>query len=259
MCFAIRLESLKNPEERGSGSFGSSLPNSKAQSEEFEFSALAKAYYYPRAIVSEFRPFLEGPLIDVGAGIGQMTELLAQEVAPSQLQALEPDPRFAARFRLRLPHLDLKELTSQTMPANTQCKTVTSINVLEHIEDDVTELRNYHRWLSASAGFLCLLVPARPELYSAIDRDFGHFRRYTRPSLDEALRTAGFLPRHLYYFNFPGYFAWALNFKLLGNRRFHSQRVAWYDRWVFRWAHKLERSGFRPPWGQNLIAIAQPR
>lgn len=207
--------------------------------------------------MGEFRPFLRGSLIDVGAGIGQLTELLAQEVDPRRLQALEPDPSFAARFRSRLPDLNLRELTSAAMPADTRCETVTSINVLEHIKDDVQELRNYQRWLKSSGGFLCLLVPARPELYAAIDRDFGHFRRYTRSSLGHVLRVAGFVPRHLYYFNFPGYFAWGLNFKILGNRRFHPERVAWYDRWVFRWTHKLEHAVFRPPWGQSLIAIAQ--
>jgi len=233
------------------------LPNAAAQTEEFEFSALARAFYYPRAIVEEFRPFLRGSLIDVGAGIGQMTELLAQEVDSRLLKALEPEPRFAARFRSRLPSLNLWESTSAAMPEATRCETVTSINVLEHIREDVEELQNYRRWLADSAGYLCLLVPARPELYAAIDRDFGHFRRYTRPSLDRALRAAGFVPRHLYYFNFPGYFAWALNFKILGIRHFHPERVVWYDRWVFRWAHRLERAAFRPPWGQSLIAIAQ--
>jgi len=250
---------LKSPSARKNKITGATVPNATAQSEEFEFSALAQAFHYPRAIVGEFRPFLHGSLIDVGAGIGQLTELLAQEVDPRRLQALEPDPRFAARFRSRLPDLNLLELTSAAMPAETRCETVTSINVLEHIEEDVHELKNYRRWLADSSGFLCLLVPARPELYAAIDRDFSHFRRYTRPTLDRALRAAGFTPRHLYYFNFPGYFAWALNFKILGNRRFHPARVAWYDRWVFRWAHRLERAGFRPPWGQSLIAIAQAR
>ena len=173
---------MKSPSARKNKIPGATVPNATAQSEEFEFSALAQAFHYPRAIVGEFRPFLHGSLIDVGAGIGQLTELLAQEVDPRRLQALEPDPRFAARFRSRLPDLNLLELTSAAMPAETRCETVTSINVLEHIEEDVHELKNYRRWLADSSGFLCLLVPARPELYAAIDRDFSHFRRYTRPS-----------------------------------------------------------------------------
>lgn len=232
-------------------------PNALTQSEEFEFSALAQAYFYPRAIVEEFRPFLHGHTIDVGAGIGQLTELLALAVGPKNIRALEPDPRFAKRFRSRLPHLDLSEHTAESMPQGTACDTVTSINVLEHIEDDVSELKYYRKWLTPSRGFLCLLVPARPELYSAIDKDFGHFRRYSRRSLADTMGKAGLAVHRLHYFNFAGYFAWALNFKFLDLRKFEPGKVAFFDRKIFRWCHLLERSLCRPPLGQSLIAIGR--
>ena len=232
-------------------------PNLLTQSEEFEFSALGQAYFYPRAILEEFLPFLHGSVMDVGAGIGQLTELLALAVGPQNIRALEPDPRFAKRFRNRLPHLQLLEKTADSMPHGTTCDTVTSINVLEHIEDDVSELRHYHKWLAPSRGCLCLLVPARPELFSAIDKDFGHFRRYGRRSLTEILTQTGFTVHRLFYFNFAGYFAWALNFKILGMRNFEPGKVAFFDRKIFRWCHLLERGLCRPPWGQSLIAIGR--
>ena len=179
-------------------------PNLLTQSEEFEFTALGQAYFYPRAILEEFLPFLHGSVMDVGAGIGQLTELLALAVGPQNIRALEPDPRFAKRFRNRLPHVQVLEKTSGSMPHGTTCDTVTSINVLEHIEDDVSELRHYHKWLAPSRGCLCLLVSARPELFSAIDKDFGHFRRYDRRSLTEILTQTGFTVHRLFYFNFAG-------------------------------------------------------
>jgi len=232
-------------------------PNLLTQSEEFEFSALAQAHFYPRAILGEFLPFLHGSVVDVGAGIGQLTELLALAVGPKNIRALEPDPRFAKRFRSRLPHLQLLEKTASSMPNETTCDTVTSINVLEHIEDDVSELKHYHKWLAPSHGCLCLLVPARAELFSSIDKDFGHFRRYSKPSLTEILTKAGFAVHRLFYFNFAGYFAWALNFKFLGLRNFEPGKVVFFDRKIFRWCHLLERGLCRPPWGQSLIAIGQ--
>lgn len=232
-------------------------PNDSAISEEFEFSALAHAYFYPRAILNEFRPFLRGTVLDVGAGIGQLTELLAQEPEINKVVAVEPDSRFARRFRVRLPQLQLYELASTLMPTDTACDAVTSINVLEHIEDQVGELKHYRSWLAKARGFLCLLVPARPELYSAIDKDFGHFRRYTRHTLERCLTESGFAVHRLYYFNFPGYFAWAVNFKFLRRRSFEPAKVALFDRWIFRWCHALEYHFCRPPWGQSLIAIGR--
>jgi hypothetical protein len=145
------------------------------------------------------------------------------------------------------------------MPEDTACNTVTSINVLEHIEDHVGELRQYHKWLAPSQGYLCLLVPARPELYAPIDREFGHFRRYSRRSLAGALAAAGFSVHRLYYFNFAGYFAWGLNFKILGLLNFEPAKVAFFDRMIFRWCYFLERSLCRPPWGQSLIAIGRAK
>ena len=57
---------------------------------------------------------------------------------------------------------------------------ILSINVLEHIESDADELATYFRLLKPARGALCLFVPARPDIYAPIDKDFGHFRRYTR-------------------------------------------------------------------------------
>ena len=67
------------------------LPNSEASSADFEFAALGAASFYRRAIVREFSGSLKGQLIEVGAGIGQMTALLATRVGKENLVGIEPD------------------------------------------------------------------------------------------------------------------------------------------------------------------------
>ena len=52
-----------------------------------------------------------------------------------------------------------------------------------------------------------VLSLARPEIYSEIDKDFGHFRRYTRHELRQKLERAGFQVLRLRYYNIAGYFA----------------------------------------------------
>ena len=54
----------------------SAPPNSMATTEDFEFEALAQARNYRQALFAEFGPFLQGDVLEVGAGIGQMTEHL---------------------------------------------------------------------------------------------------------------------------------------------------------------------------------------
>ena len=97
------------------------------------------------------------------------------------------------------------------LPTDSAWGAVVSVNVLEHIYEDDTELARWRQKLAARGGHLCLFVPARPEIYAPIDRDFGHHRRYTRPQLRSKLEGAGFSIIRLNYFNWVGYFAWWFN------------------------------------------------
>jgi hypothetical protein len=76
----------------------------------------------------------------------------------------------------------------------------------EHTEEDEAELKRYSQLLRARRGALCLFVPARPEIYAPIDKDFGHFRRYTYSELRQKLQRAGFTIEHQHYFNFARIF-----------------------------------------------------
>jgi SAM-dependent methyltransferase len=232
-------------------------PNQFADSEDFEFSALQEARFYRKAIVQEFLPYLNGKVIDMGAGIGQMTALFAEIVGRENLCGVEPDSRFASIFRKNYPNISLIEKTASTLPVGTFCDVITSVNVLEHIDNHVAELSEYRRLLAPSGGHLCLLVPARPEIFSPIDQDFGHFRRYTPSSISKALQSAGLTVQKLFYFNFLGYFAWLINFKILESRSFNPLVVRTFDRFIFRWMNMLEKGVARPPIGQSLVVISR--
>jgi SAM-dependent methyltransferase len=234
-------------------------PNAAADTEDFEFQALAEAVNYRRALRAEFAPWLQGPVIEVGAGIGQFTADLATLPSISRLLAVEPDARFAETFRRSQPGRELLHGTAADIPAGEAWRALVAVNVLEHIRDDTGELRVWHRLLAPQAGHLCLFVPARPELYAPIDRDFGHFRRYTKPELRRKLTDAGYDIVQLHYYNAIGYFAWWLSFVLLARRSFDPASVRLFDRAIFPWSHALERTILRPPFGQSLFAVARAR
>jgi hypothetical protein len=132
-----------------------------------------------------------------------------------------------------------------------------SINVLEPIADDEGELKNYNRHLAAEHGILCLLVPARPEIYAPIDKDCGHYRRYTKPELRGKPERAGFEILQLRYYNLAGYFAWWLNFRVLKERHFDAGAVRVFDRLIFPAVHGVESRVCPPPISQSLIATAR--
>jgi len=235
------------------------VPNAAASTEDFEFAALFEARNYREALIQEFGPSLTGDVLEIGAGIGQITSLLRELPQISRLLAIEPDPGFAARFRETHPECELIEGTIEQAPAGAAWDGILSINVLEHIQSDEAELARYAKSLSARRGELCLFVPARPEIYAPIDKDFGHFRRYTRPELARKLESAGFTVERLDYYNCVGYFAWWFNFCLLKKRGFEVSQVRAYDRMIFPAVHAFESSIMRPPFGQSLLAVARAR
>lgn len=235
----------------------SERPNESAQTEDFEFAALAEAKNYRRALFTEFQSALRGELIEVGAGIGQMTEQALEMPAVKRVVAIEPDPAFCTKFRKRLPNVELIEGTAANLPPGTNCDAIICINVLEHIREDLEELKRFAGLLKERRGALCLFVPARPEIYAPIDKDFGHFRRYKLRELKSKLAAAGFAIERLHYFNFVGYFAWWVNFCVLKKREFEVEKVRAFDRAIFPVVHKLESRICRPPFGQSLLAIAR--
>jgi SAM-dependent methyltransferase len=68
---------------------------------------------------------------------------------------------------------------------------VTLLNVLEHVEDDVSALCEINRILQPG-GILVLEVPACPKLYGPYDLALLHYRRYRMRILLDILSIAGF-------------------------------------------------------------------
>lgn len=80
-----------------------------------------------------------------------------------------------------------------------------SLNVLEHIPDDVAALR---AWASKckDGAYIFLLVPANPALWTPMDTLVGHQRRYMPDTLQDAVRSAGLEVAAAGWFDRTGYF-----------------------------------------------------
>jgi 2-polyprenyl-3-methyl-5-hydroxy-6-metoxy-1,4-benzoquinol methylase len=230
--------------------------NQNTLSGDFEFQALREAVNYQRLLTQELGAFVHGRVIEVGAGIGQMTARLQALPGVQFLQSIEPEPGFCEHFRRTLPEQPLIQGTIHDAPGD-DWDAIVSINVLEHIEHDQEELSLYHARLQRKQGILALFVPARPELYAQIDRDFGHYRRYTRAEAISKLATAGFKIEKFRYFDFAGYFAWLIRCRLLGRRDFKAAGVRYFDRLIFPLENFIETKICAPPIGKNLLIIAR--
>ena len=221
-----------------------------------ELEVLSRLDNYHDWIVEEFGGAIGGDVLEVGAGAGAISRRLTALAAT--LTLIEPCPSLSAQLGPTLGVPVVPESLEQFLAheSGRRFDTIVSVNVLEHIEDDVAALCGLRSHLRDD-GALCLFVPALPWLYSSFDRTVGHHRRYTRRSLASALSNAGFVTERLDYFDAPGALAWAIVCRVLGRTDFQAGPVDLYDRWIVPVTRGIE-SRLRPSIGKNIIAVARP-
>jgi SAM-dependent methyltransferase len=78
---------------------------------------------------------------------------------------------------------------------------VCALDVLEHIEDDVSVMMDLYRVMVPN-GYFILTVPAFQSLWSMHDVAAHHIRRYSRLQLQEKLEDCGFVVSKCTYWNF---------------------------------------------------------
>jgi len=138
----------------------------------------------------------KGLVLDVGCGTGDNMEMLA-EVAGSAVVGTDLSVyalRHAVRGRTEIA------LAEDLPVATGACALVTSMDVVEHLDDDLVGLREYRRVL-APRGLLLLTVPAYQWLWGEHDVWAAHRRRYRVGGLASVVATAGFEVLHTTYYN----------------------------------------------------------
>jgi len=214
------------------------------------------ALNYHRWIIDSFAPYLGETTAEVGAGVGSVSKLLLG-TGIRRLFAFEPSPNMFPLLEEELrPERRARALNEFFSPrtAEENFDSVVYINVLEHIQDDRTELTNALETLRPE-GHLLLFVPALEWLYSDFDKQIGHFRRYTKRGLSGLVRDVGFTLVRAQYFDLAGIIPWYVNYVLLRNSM-RSAGVSLYDRFVVPIMKPLE-SVVTPPIGKNVLLIGK--
>jgi SAM-dependent methyltransferase len=150
-----------------------------------ELNLFAGATTWKSYVRFHLRPYLLGDILEVGAGIGASTAAFNDGTQPRWV-CLEPDRDLADRIKSNLPsqltNCEVAVGTLSDLGAGDQFDSILYMDVLEHIEADAAELARAASHLRPN-GFLAILSPAFPWLFTPFDASIGHYRRYTKNSL----------------------------------------------------------------------------
>jgi SAM-dependent methyltransferase len=189
-------------------------------------------------------------LIDFGAGIGTFSKRLRE--AGYHVVCIEPD----ALQRATLLDQGLEAFSDIDSVPDESASFIFSLNVFEHIEDDELAARQVRQKLKAGGAFL-LYVPAFQCLWSSLDDEVCHHRRYTKTTLRRLVQRAGFSIETLRYADTLGFIV-TLLFRLSrrSTRALTPASIRFYDRWIFPPSRVLDVL-FNGWFGKNVFVLCR--
>jgi SAM-dependent methyltransferase len=213
------------------------------------------AKWYNLWVLSFFKGHLKGNILEIGAGIGNFSSLLAKygkvttiDIRKDYVKDL--NGRLGKQASVGLGDIE----TGSYFFKDRKFDALVCLNVLEHIKNDQKALKNMFNLLKKN-GHLILLVPAHKKLYSNFDKDLGHYRRYQVEEVKEKMKRAGFGEAKAKYFNWWAALGWFAFIKMPGVKRMPQDKVRIFDGLgrLFLWPEKV----ISPPFGLSVFAIAK--
>lgn len=201
----------------------SEISNDRDPDGEKTLQVISKAGKFNEWMYKTIAPYCSGKILEIGSGIGNISAFFIRDGHSMTLSDLrsfyfdELNQKFGSYRNLeKTIILDLvdKNFSEKFVAYQGYFDTIFALNVVEHIEDDSLAIRNC-RFMLKPGGTIIILVPAYQELYNQFDTNLGHFRRYTKNSLQKLISGNGFEIIHRQYFNLAGILGWYVSGKIL--------------------------------------------
>jgi SAM-dependent methyltransferase len=135
-------------------------------------------------------------ILDVGCGTGANLEMLQQFGEASGVDVSDDALEFC-----RQKGLDVQKGLAEDLPYEDETFDVTTaLDVIEHLDDDVTGLKEMLR-VTKKGGYSLFFVPAFMWLWGVQDDISNHRIRYTRKQIVERIEKAGYRVERATYAN----------------------------------------------------------
>lgn len=200
-------------------------------------------------VTRRIKPGKDAKVLDFGAGSGTYAKMLKDKgVTPD---CLEPDKTLQTKLRDE----GFKVLEGAHQLEAEAYDVIYALNVFEHIDDDFAEMEKLSKALK-KGGSLVIYVPAYKLLFSSMDRQVGHIRRYRRSRLKHLVRSVDLEVKELFYYDPIGFLA-ALTYRLIGKDGVLTPAsVRLYDKYIFSLSKALHPVSKRLI-GKNAVVVAE--
>jgi glycosyltransferase involved in cell wall biosynthesis len=204
------------------------------------------------------RPHLGDTVLEIGAGLGNMTgRLMSRKL---RYVAGEKDPLYLHALRnrfLRTPSVTVCRLDPESPadfePWRGQFESALCVNLLESVEDPKAVLASLATCLTPG-GAVIVLVPQGKALYGSLDRAMGHRRRFSAAELRNIFEELGFGIEREHQINKLGALGWWFSSRVLRRSRISRLALKIWDKSVWL----LRRIDPLLPWrGLSLVMVAR--
>ncbi|MDE1975440.1 MAG: methyltransferase domain-containing protein, partial [Patescibacteria group bacterium] len=199
---------------------------------------MANAVNYRRWQLDLISPYIHGKVLEIGGGIGNFTADLAGlaesvvSIEPNMYCYSQLTEKVSSLTNVTALNIDAESLAN-SLPKGFFADTVVCMNVLEHIQDDVSAVGYFTRLLR-TGGRIIILVPAVPAAFGVIDERLGHFRRYSKHRLTTLLTSSGFTLEKIKFFNLIGLLGWWWNARVSRRKNQSDIQIRFFDRFLVK-------------------------
>ena len=134
------------------------------------------AKFHRKYCMSFVKKFIQGEVLEVGAGCGSFTrDYFNSDLNITLTETDQKNYEDLKKFFYKKNNVTITN--NKIFNIDKKFDTILYLHVLEHIEEDRKELESAYEKLK-KGGRLIIMVPRHQKLYSNFDKAIGHFRRY---------------------------------------------------------------------------------
>lgn len=202
---------------------------------------ISGAHRFNEWMYKTIHPWLKGDILEIGSGIGNISRFVLRDFDSVYLSDYDAAyisslkdqfgqlPAARGFYSIDLQHPDFQETYREHQQ---RYDTVFLLNVIEHLANDQLAAANC-AWMLKPGGRLLLLAPSYSWLYCRMDKELGHYRRYTTSTLASVMMATGqFDIAHKTYFNAAGIAGWLVMGKWMGQSALHKSEMTAFNQIV---------------------------